>query len=145
MICEGHSRLSISHQCSLLGISRSAWYKSQCPESSQALEIMRTMDELFLNKPYLGSRQMRKYLRRQGYEVGRHRVRRLMRLMGLTAIYQHPRTSVPHPQNSVYPTCCGILTLCGPIRCGLLILRISPCNVAFCTLLPLWTGIAARS
>ncbi len=61
------------------------------------------MDELFLNEPYLGSRQMRKSLRRLGYEAGRHRVRRLMRLMGLAAAYQKPRTSVPHPQHPMYP------------------------------------------
>ena len=103
MVHEGHPRLSIAHQCDLLGISRSAWYRPQAPKSGQTLELMRVMDEVFLNEPCFGSRQMRKYLRRQGYEVGRHRVRRLMRLMGLAAVYQKPRTSVPHPQHPVFP------------------------------------------
>ena len=103
MVNVDHPRLNISRQCSLLGISRSAWYRPQCLESNQTLEIMRVMDELFLSEPYLGSRQMRKRLRRLGYEVGRHRIRRLMSLMGLSAVYQRPRTSVPHPQNPVYP------------------------------------------
>lgn len=103
MVREGHPRLSITHQCSLLGISRASWYRPQSAQSDHTLELMRVMDELFLNEPYLGSRQMRKRLRRLGYDVGRHRVRRLMRLMGLCAVYQRPRTSVPHPQHPVYP------------------------------------------
>ena len=88
MIREEHPRLSITHQCSLLGISRSSWYRAEPPERGYTLELMRVMDELFLNEPYLGSRQMRKSLRRLGYKAGRHWVRRLMRLMGLAAVYQ---------------------------------------------------------
>lgn len=103
MVLENHPRLSVTQQCALLNISRSSWYRPECPESGRNLELMRVVDELFLDEPYLGSRQMRKRLRRLGYEVGRHRVRRLMRLMGLAAVYQRPRTSVPHPQRSVYP------------------------------------------
>ena len=103
MVLKDHPRLNIIQQCGLLGISRSSWYRPQCPVSGQTLELMRVMDELFLNEPYLGSRQMRKRLRRLGYEVGRHRVRRLMHLMGLAAVYQRPRTSVPHPQHPIYP------------------------------------------
>ena len=64
---------------------------------------MRRIDELFLKHPFYGSRQMARQLRREGVGVGRHRVRRLMRLMGLQAIYQAPRTSAPHPAHRVYP------------------------------------------
>jgi putative transposase len=64
---------------------------------------MRRIDELFLKYPFYGSRQMVRQLRREGVCVGRHRVRRLMRLMGLEAIYQAPRTSDPHPEHRVYP------------------------------------------
>ncbi len=64
---------------------------------------MRLIDEQFLATPYYGSRQMVRWLRRQGYGVGRHRVRRLMRLMGLHAIFQEPRTSQSHPQHRIYP------------------------------------------
>ena len=53
--------------------------------------------------PFYGSRQMVRQLRRDGVCVGRHRVRRLMRLIGLEAIYQAPRTSVPHPMHRIYP------------------------------------------
>ena len=64
---------------------------------------MRRIDELFLKYPFYGSRQMVRQLRRDGVCVGRHRVRRLMRLMGLEAIYQAPRTSTPHPTHRIYP------------------------------------------
>jgi Transposase and inactivated derivatives len=103
MVFENHPRLSISQQCGLLGISRSAWYRRQSPESGCNLELMRVIDKLFLDEPYLGSRQMRSRLQRLGYEAGRHRARRLMRLMDLSAVYQQPRTSTPHPQHPVYP------------------------------------------
>ena len=71
--------------------------------SAQNLALMRRIDELFLMYPFYGSRQMVRQLRREGVRVGRHRVRRLMRLMGLQAIYQAPRTSAPHPTHRVYP------------------------------------------
>ena len=64
---------------------------------------MRLIDEQFLITPFYGSRQMARPLRRQGYCVGRHRVRRLMKLMGIQAIYQKPRTSMPHPDHKIYP------------------------------------------
>lgn len=64
---------------------------------------MRLIDEVFLETPWYGSRQMARHLRRQGYTVGRKRVRRLMARMGLAAIYQQPRTTVPHPEHRTYP------------------------------------------
>ncbi len=64
---------------------------------------MRRIDELFLKYPFYGSRQMARQLRRDGVCVGRHRIRRLMRLMGLEAIYQAPKTSEPHPAHRIYP------------------------------------------
>ena len=72
-------------------------------ESPENLALMRRIDELFMKHPFYGSRQMVRQLRREGVCVGRHRVRRLMRLMGLEAIYQAPRTSMPHPAHRVYP------------------------------------------
>lgn len=115
MVVPGHSRLSIGKQCALLGISRSAWYRPQCLESAYNLELMRVMDELFLQMPYLGSRQMRSRLRRLGYQnVGRKRIRRLVRLMGLRAVYQRPRTSVPHPGHPTYPYLLREMEICRP-------------------------------
>ena len=65
--------------------------------------MMRRIDELFLKYPFYGSRQMVRQLWREGISAGRHRVRRLMRLMGLEAIYQAPKTSMPHPAHRIYP------------------------------------------
>ena len=72
-------------------------------ESAENLGLMRRIDELFLKYPFYGSRQMVRHVWREGVGVGRHRVRRLMRLMGLQAIYQAPRTTRPHPEHRVYP------------------------------------------
>jgi putative transposase len=103
MIDSGHSRLSIARQCELASISRSSFYFVGKGESNLNLHLMRVIDEQFLETPYYGSRQMARHLRRQGYSVGRKRIRRLMRKMGLAAIYQKPRTSEPHPEHRIYP------------------------------------------
>jgi len=95
--------LSLSRQCELVSISRSSLYYRPKGESEENLVLMRRIDELFLKYPFYGSRQMVRHLRREGIHVGRHRVRRLMRLMGLEAIYQAPRTSQPHPEHRIYP------------------------------------------
>ena len=64
---------------------------------------MRRIDELFLKHPFYGARQMVRHLRLEGVRIGRRRASRLMRLMGLQAIYRAPRTSDPHPEQRVYP------------------------------------------
>ena len=91
---EGDGELSRRQQCRLLGISRSSLYYTPKGESPENLALMGRMDELYLQYPFYGSRQLRRHLRREGVRVGRHRIRRLMRLMGLEAIYPKPRTSV---------------------------------------------------
>ena len=103
MITRDRPGLSLSRQCRLLSISRSSFYYALKGESPANLALMRRIDELFLKYPFYGSRQMARQLWREGIRVGRHRVRRLMRLMGLEAIYQAPRTSAPHPAHRVYP------------------------------------------
>ncbi len=103
MIARRHPGPSLSRQCRLLSISRSSFYYAPKGESPSSLALMRRIDELFLKYPFYGSRQMARRLRREGVYVGRHRVRRLMRLMGLEAIYQAPRTSAPHPEHRIYP------------------------------------------
>lgn len=95
--------LSISAQCRLLHISRSGLYYKPRGESELNLQLMRLIDEQFLKTPYYGSRQMTRYLKRQGYCVGRHRTRRLMKLMGVEAIYQKPNTSKPHQEHRRWP------------------------------------------
>ena len=103
MIQRDHPDLSLSRQCEVLSISRSSFYYVLKGESPENLALMRRIDELFLKYPFYGSRQMVRQLRHEGIHVGRHRVRRLMRLMGLQAIYQAPRTSDPHPEHRIYP------------------------------------------
>ena len=103
MVEPFNTQLSITTQCQLLSISRSGWYYEPKGETPLNLKLMRLIDEQFLTTPYYGSRQMARWLRRQGHGVGRHRVRRLMALMGVHAIYQEPRTSQPHLQHRIYP------------------------------------------
>jgi putative transposase len=103
MITREHPELSLSRQCVVLSISRSSFYHAPMGESPETLALMRRIDELFMKYPFYGSRQMARQLRREGVRAGRHRVRRLMRLMGLAAIYQAPRTSAPHPAHRIYP------------------------------------------
>ena len=80
---------------------------------------MRRIDELYLQYPFYGSRQMMRHLAREGTRVGRQRVRRLMRLLGLEAIYRKPRTSVANPGTpGVIPSCCEGLPSSARIRCG---------------------------
>ena len=105
MIRRGHPRLSLSRQCRLLRVSRSSLYHRPKGESAENLALMRRVDELFLNYPFYGSCQMVRHLWREGVRVGRHRVRRLMRLMGLEAIYQVPRTSRRIRSTVSTPTC----------------------------------------
>jgi putative transposase len=114
MIAPDRPGLSLSRQCRLVSISRSSFYYAPKGESPENLALMRRIDELFLKYPFYGSRQMAHHLRREGILAGRHRVRRLMRLMGLEAIYQAPRTSTPHPQHRIYPYLLRNLTVDRP-------------------------------
>ena len=103
MIEAVHRDLSITAQCRLLSISRSSFYYAPQPESEETLALMAVIDAAFFEMPWYGSRQMVRHLRRLGQHVGRRRVRRLMAKMGLSPIYQRPRTSDPHPQHRIYP------------------------------------------
>jgi len=103
MIDKKHRRLSIRRQCRILSMRRSSYYYSPVGESPFNLELTRKIDELFMECPFYGSRQILDSLRDLGYEVGRKRVQRLMRKMGLMAVYQKPRTSTPHPEHKIYP------------------------------------------
>ena len=103
MIEREHDRLSVSRQCRLVGLSRSTWYYRAVGESAETLALMQRIDGLYLEYPFYGSRQMMRHLAREGVRVGRHRVRRLMRLLGLEAIYRKPRVSGANPDHRVYP------------------------------------------
>jgi len=103
MVDRRHPALSTVRQCTLLSISRSSLNyrrKETCPKN---LTVMKAMDHQYLSTPFYGSRRMRAWLGRQGQRVNRKRVQRLMRTMGLRAIYRRPRTSKPGPGHKVYP------------------------------------------
>ena len=103
MVDPTHPRISIVWQCRLVSIARSSFSDAGTGESPLTLRLMRLIDEQFLETPFYGSRQMTRWLRRQGDMVSRKRVRRLMRLLGVHALYQRPRTSQPHPAHRIYP------------------------------------------
>ena len=101
MIDPGHE-LSVSIQCRLLSVSRSSYYHERASESGENLALMEAIDRLYLAHPENGSRMMVKVLRRQGVEVNRKRVQRLMRLMGIRSLSPQPKTTVP---NKAHPVC----------------------------------------
>ena len=103
MIVRDHPALSLSRQCRLLSLGRSSLYYTPKGEGAGTLALMRRIDELFLKYPFYGARRMALHLRREGVRIGRRRAARLMRLMGLQAIYRAPRTSDPHPEHRVWP------------------------------------------
>ena len=103
MVEPGHQELSVVRQCELVGMSRSTWYYQLRGESERNLELMRVIDEEYLKMPWYGSRQMMRHLGRLGYRVGRKRVRRLMRVMGLRSLAPRPYTSRRNPGHPVYP------------------------------------------
>lgn len=97
-----HPQLSIVRQCELLEMSRSGYYYEPVPESAENLALMRLIDEQYLATPFYGYRRMAAHLELQGHTVNDKRIRRLMRLMGLEALYQKPRTSIPNKDHIVY-------------------------------------------
>ena len=103
MVDREHPSLPIVRQCALLGVSRSSIYYRPKGASEEDLSLMQAMDRQYLETPFYGSRRMKAWLERRGVRVSRTRVQRLMRIMGLRAIYMRPRTSQPAPEHGVYP------------------------------------------
>ena len=114
MVEPQHPQLSIRRQCQLLGLNRATYYYEPAGEPPLNLELMRQIDELYLRAPYYGVPQMTNVLRRQGYAVNPKRIRRLMRLMGLQAVYPRPRTSISAPGHRIYPYLLKGLTIDQP-------------------------------
>jgi putative transposase len=106
--------LSIRRQCELLELNRASWYYEAVPESAENLAWMRRIDEQYLATPFFGSRQMTAWFQRQGFAVNRKRVQRLMRLMGLEAIYARPRTTQRGAGHRIYPYLLRDLTITRP-------------------------------
>ena len=103
MVDHQHPVLSMVRQCALLSISRSSLYYRPMGASPEDLALMKAMDQQYLATPFYGSRRIRAWLSRQGHQMSRKRVQRLMRTMGLAAIYRRPRTSQPTLGYKVYP------------------------------------------
>lgn len=102
MISPEH-KLPVRQQCRILKLSRASVYYQKKPESDENLKLMRKMDEMHLEHPYMGTRFLKRQLKAEGFQVSRKRVRRLMRLMGICALYRKPKTSQRHSGHKVYP------------------------------------------
>lgn len=109
-----HPELSIRHQCALLGLNRSSFYYQAVPESPENLVLMHLIDEQYTRTPFYGWPRMTAYLQRLGHGVNHKQVQRLMRLMGLQAIYPKPRTSQSAGAHRVYPYLLRNLVLTHP-------------------------------
>jgi putative transposase len=103
MIETGHEELSIVRQCELLGISRSGLYYEPVGPSREDLELMRQLDEQYTRTPFYGVRKMTWWLHTLGYGLDVKRTRRLLRKMGLEAIYPKPRLSIGGPEHRKFP------------------------------------------
>ncbi len=99
----GHASISVERQCELLGLGRSSYYYRPIGESEENLLYMRLLDEQYTRTPFYGVEKMTTFVREQGDAVNPKRVRRLLRTMGLEAVYPKPRTSVKERETGVYP------------------------------------------
>jgi putative transposase len=102
LIEEDHPELSVRRQCELVGLNRSTLYYEPAPETAENLALMRLIDQEYTAHPFFGSRKILRWLIGQGHEVNRKRVQRLMRLMGLEAIYPKPKLSLAGRGHKVY-------------------------------------------
>jgi putative transposase len=100
---DRNSPLSVVAQCKLLGLSRARVYRLPTPPSAQRLDLMKGIDMLNLEHPHMGSRSIQDQLRRQGIAISRGRIQGLMRKMGISAVYQKPRTTIPNLAHRIYP------------------------------------------
>jgi putative transposase len=103
MLDRAEETLSVRRQCALLGVARSGAYRAAKPANDNDATLLRRIDELFTEWPFLGSRRMTAMLRAEGVNVNRKRVQRLMRLMGIAALGPKPKTSKPAPGRRIYP------------------------------------------
>jgi putative transposase len=113
-LIEAEGEPSIRTQCELLNISRGAYYYEPCPESEANLALMRRLDELHLQHPVYGSRRLRVVLEREGHQVNRKRVVRLLGVMGIEALYPRRSLSRPGEGHVIYPYLLKGLRVSGP-------------------------------
>ena len=98
-----NKKISIARQCELLSLPRSSYYYEAREISEYSLHLMELIDKEYTAHPFYGYRRLTAWLRREGYEVNPKRIRRLMRLMGVEAVYQKPKSSKPTPNHKIYP------------------------------------------
>ncbi len=103
MIEREYQEIPIYRQCELLGISKSAYYYKEAGENPLNLHLMNLIDEQYTKAPFYGVEKMTEWLKRQGYRVNCKRIRRLMRKMGLEAVYPGPRLSMSNKEHKKYP------------------------------------------
>ena len=103
MIDPSDKKLSVRKQAKLLGINRNRLTTRQTKTTQEDSEIMKIMDRLYIESPFYGQRNLRENLRDHGYHIGRKRIRRLMRIMGIEALVPKPSTSVPAKGHEVFP------------------------------------------
>ena len=142
LIDRDHQQLSLVRQCILLAVSRASVYYRPVPTRAEDLELMALMDRQYLKTPFYGSRKMKAWLLGEGYLVSRKRVRRLMRLMGLEAIYRRPNTSKPAPGHRIYPYLLKGVEVNRVDQVWAADITYIPMAQASCTWWPSWTGIA---
>jgi putative transposase len=103
LIESGNAKLSVTRQCELLGLSRASYYYQAEAENAYNLKLMGLLDAQYTETPFYGVLRMTAWLRSQGHEVNPKRVRRLLRAMGLEAVYPKPRLSLNNAENKVFP------------------------------------------
>jgi putative transposase len=117
-----HPRLSVRRQCELLAVNRNRIPEEKLGEapcfSEEKQRMIRRIDELYLKYPELGARRMSRWLQREGHAASRRLLARLMKHMGLEAIYRKPRTSTPNPKAKKYPYLLKGIEVMGRMRCG---------------------------
>ena len=100
---DRQNTLPVTRQCQLLSLNRSTVYYQPKGVSDEDLKLMRRIDEMHLKRPFYGSRRIRDWLWEEGYDINRKRVQRLMRQMGITALYPKKGTSRPGKGHKIYP------------------------------------------
>jgi hypothetical protein len=150
MIDRDHA-LPLAHQAQLLELSRGSLYYMPVPISQADLALMSLIGRLHTDYPFAGARMLRDMLRLRGHRVGRRHVGRLMRLMGIEALYRKRRGTKTNPAHPVYPyllrnieTFSGTSRSTRRIRCGARTSRTSRCVRAFFISLPFWIGSRAK-
>jgi len=103
MLIDPKSPMSINFQSHLLALSRSTLYYMPQPVSDENLALLNRLDEIYTESPFFGSRRLANELKMEGERIGRDKVRTLMRLLGIEAIYPKPNLSKRHPENKVFP------------------------------------------